>query len=587
MFAIIKRMIAWSGTYRKRIYLGFVLSFITGIFISLPMVLAAFGIQAVLADLSGQSPLTGKMILWFFLLLLGAVIGRFVFTYLKAKIQDTVIYERLADERIQLGGILKRVPLGFFAENQTGDLLTAMTTDMSFMEYHAMTMLDMVVNGYITSLVMLLCCVSVDWKLGAMMLAGLLLSGLFLHLMGVSSKKNAETLHEANEEMTSTTVEYLRGIALVKTFHQEGITAKGIESAYEKSKDINIKIEKEYAIYNFLHVLSLKAASTAMVVYSAFMTLEGGMTLPVMVFVDIMSFMAFASTENLSSAFHVLHVIDHTLDKLDRLTGAKFIDEDGQDLVPENSAISFDHVTFSYDERPILKDVTCTFPENSFTAIVGPSGSGKTTMCNLIARFYDVNQGKITLGGEDLRNYTCDSILRNISIVFQNVYLFHDTILDNIRFGKPEATMEEVIAAAKRARCHDFIMELPDGYKTVVGEGGSTLSGGEKQRISIARAMLKDAPIIILDEATSSVDPENEHLIQAALGELVQGKTVIAIAHRLPTIEQADQILVLQDGEIKQRGTHSALLQEDGLYREFVRIREHSEGWTISQGVTA
>ena len=587
MFAIIKRMIAWSGTYRKRIYLGFVLSFITGIFISLPMVLAAFGIQAVLADLSGLSPLTGKMILWFFLLLLGAVIGRFVFTYLKAKIQDTVIYERLADERIQLGGILKRVPLGFFAENQTGDLLTAMTTDMSFMEYHAMTMLDMVVNGYITSLVMLLCCVSVDWKLGAMMLAGLLLSGLFLHLMGVSSKKNAETLHEANEEMTSTTVEYLRGIALVKTFHQEGITAKGIESAYEKSKDINIKIEKEYAIYNFLHVLSLKAASTAMVVYSAFMTLEGVMTLPVMVFVDIMSFMAFTSTENLSSAFHVLHVIDHTLDKLDRLTGAKFIDEDGQDLVPENSAISFDHVTFSYDERPILKDVTCAFPENSFTAIVGPSGSGKTTMCNLIARFYDVNQGKITLGGEDLRNYTCDSILRNISIVFQYVYLFHDTILDNIRFGKPEATMEEVIAAAKRARCHDFIMQLPDGYQTVVGEGGSTLSGGEKQRISIARAMLKDAPIIILDEATSSVDPENEHLIQAALGELVQGKTVIAIAHRLPTIEQADQILVLQDGEIKQRGTHSVLLQEDGLYREFVRIREHSEGWTISQGVTA
>ena len=584
MFQIIKRMIRWSGSYHKGIYIGFVLSFFTGIFISLPMVLAAAAIQMILADLQGIAPLTGKMILTMFVLLVAAVAGRFIFTYLKAKIQDTVIYERLADERISLGGILKRVPLGFFEQNQTGDLLTAMTTDMSFMEYHAMTMLDMVVNGYITSVVMLLCCVSVDWKLGAMMLAGLLLSALFLHLMGRASRRNAQTLHQANVDMTGTTVEYLRGIALVKTFHQEGITAKGIRSAYRKSRDINVKIEQEYAVFNFLHVLSLKAAATAMVIYAAVMTLQGAMTLPMMVFVDIMSFMAFASTENLSSAFHVLNVIEHTLDKLDRLTNADFIDETGKDIEPKTHDIAFEHVTFAYDQRSVLQDVSCTFPANSFTAVVGPSGSGKTTICNLIARFYDVTDGKITLGGEDLRSYTCDSILRQIGIVFQNVYLFHDTILDNIRFGRPEATMDEVVEAAKRARCHDFIMQLPDGYNTVVGEGGSTLSGGERQRISIARAILKNAPIIILDEATSSVDPENEHLIQSALNELVRGKTVIAIAHRLPTIEQADQILVLENGRIVQQGTHQQLVQQPGRYREFVRIREHSEGWTLGEG---
>ena len=583
MFNIVKRLIRWSGAYRKRIYWGFLLSFLTGIFISLPMVLSAFGIQAILADMAGITALSGKTVAVFFLLLLAAVVGRFVFTYLKAKIQDTVVYERLADERIKLGGILKRVPLGFFSENQTGDLLTAMTTDMSFMEFHAMSMMDMVVNGYITAAVMLLCCLTVDWKLCAIMLAGLLLSGVFLHLMGVSSKRNAETFHEANESMTSTTVEYFRGIALVKTFHQEGVTAKGIQTAYEKSRDINVKIEKEYAFYNFLHVLSLRIAATAMLMYAAYMTLLGSMSLPVLVFVGILSFMAFTSTENLSSAFHVLHVIDHTLDKLDRLTGAEFIDGEGKEILAENHTIAFDHVTFGYDQRPILKDVSCTFPEGSFTAVVGPSGSGKTTMCNLIARFYDVNSGKITLGGTDLRSYTCDSILRNISIVFQNVYLFHDSILDNIRFGRPEATMEEVIAAAKRARCNDFIMQLPDGYDTVVGEGGSTLSGGEKQRISIARAMLKDATIIILDEATSSVDPENEHLIQGALNALVKGKTVIAIAHRLPTIEQADQILVLDQGRISQQGTHEELLREDGIYRDFIQIRERSEGWTIGE----
>ena len=582
MFKIVRRMIRWSENYRGRIYTGFVLSFFIGIFISIPMMLSALAIQAVLVDLQGGTEVTGRMILNFFLIMMAAIAGRFIFTYLKSKIQDTVVYERLADERIRMGGILKRVPLGFFEQNKIGDLLTAMTTDMSFMEYHAMTMLDMVVNGYITSAVMVLFCMAIDWKIGAMMLAGILFSAMFLHMMGVSSNRNAAALQKANEDMTSTTVEYLRGIALVKTFHQEGATAKGIQEAYRKSKDINVKIEKEYSIFHFLHMLSLKTAATAMVVYAAVMVWKGAMDLPVMVFVDIMSFMAFMSTENLSSAFHVLHVIDGTLDKLDRLTNASFIDEEGKDIKPENHEISFEHVSFAYDKRMILKDISCTFPENSFTAIVGPSGSGKTTMCNLISRFYDVSSGKITLGGKNLKEYTCDRFLSQFSIVFQNVYLFHDTIMDNIRFGKPQASMDEVICAAKRAGCHDFIMELPDGYKTIIGEGGSTLSGGERQRISIARAILKDAPIIILDEATSSVDPENEHLIQNALNELIKGKTVIAIAHRLPTIEQADQILVLKDGQIIQRGTHKELIKQEGTYLEFIKIRKRSEGWRIA-----
>ncbi len=583
MFRIVKRMIAWCGKYQKRIYGGFLLSFLTGIFISLPTILAAMAIQAILGDMTGTEALTGKKIHLFFLMLLAAVGGRFLFTYLKARIQDTVIYEKLADERIRLGNILKRVPLGFFQQNQTGDLLTAMTTDMSFMEYHAMTMLDMVVNGYITSVVMLIFCMGVDWKLGAIMGAGLLASALFLHLMGKVSSKNGALLQKANEDMTGTTIEYLRGIALVKTFHQEGATAKGIRNAYRKSRDINVKIEKEYAVYHFFHVMSLRLASAAMVMYGGVMTWRGGMDLPTMVFVDIMSFMAFLSTENLSSAFHVLHVIDHTLDKLDRLTGARWIDRDGKDMEPSSHTIRFRDVSFGYDSRTVLKNVTCTFQENSFTAIVGPSGSGKTTMCNLIARFYDTTEGTITLGDDDLRSFTCDSILKQLSIVFQNVYLFHDTILENIRFGRPDASREEVAEAAKKARCHDFIMQLPDGYETMVGEGGSTLSGGEKQRISIARAILKDAPIIILDEATSSVDPENEHLIQEAIQELVRGKTVIAIAHRLPTIEQADQILVLDNGQIVQSGTHEELIQQQGTYRDFVRVREHTQRWSLGE----
>ena len=426
MFRIIKRMISWSGNYRKRIYIGFVLSFVTGIFISLPLMLAAMAIEFVLMDMGGISPLTGKMVAIIFTLLVASVIGRFLFSYLKAKIQDTVVYERLADERIELGDILKRVPLGFFSENQTGDLLTAVTSDLSFMELHAMSMLDMVVNGYITSVVMIICCAVMDWKLGLIVTAGLLLSAIFLFLMGKASRRNAKVLQKTNEDMTGTAIEYLRGISIVKTFHQEGVTTKGLHDAFSRSRDINIKIEKEYAVFNCLHMISLKAATVAMVVYCAISTLNGVMAVPEMVFAFIMSFMVYASAENLSSAFHVLNVIDHTLDKLDRLAGATFIDENGKDIEPENMDIGFVNVSFGYEKKEILHDVSCTFPEHSFTAIVGPSGSGKTTICSLIARFYDVNRGRITLGGRDLRDYTCDSILKRISIVFQNVYLFHD-----------------------------------------------------------------------------------------------------------------------------------------------------------------
>ena len=245
--------------------------------------------------------------------------------------------------------------------------------------------------------------------------------------------------------------------------------------------------------------------------------------------------------------------------------------------IAEADACRIEHLI----SREVLSHISFRIPQNTTTASVGPAGSGKTTICSLLARFYDAQNGEIQVGGHNVREFTCDSLLKNISMVFQNVYLFHDSIRNNILFGKPDASEEEIIAAAKAARCHDFIMALPDGYNTVVGEGGSTLSGGEKQRISIARAMLKNAPIVILDEATASIDPENEHLIQQAIGNLTHGKTIIVIAHRLATIESADQILVIDEGKVVQRGTHQQLVSQNGLYKRFISIREQAEGWTI------
>lgn len=276
-----------------------------------------------------------------------------------------------------------------------------------------------------------------------------------------------------------------------------------------------------------------------------------------------------------------MQLIDTAMDKLYTIKQAEFIDADAKDIYPKRYDITFDRVSFGYDKRSVLSDVSFQIPQGSMSAIVGPSGSGKTTICNLLARFYDVNSGKIMVGGHDVREFTCDSLLTNISMVFQNVYLFHDTIRNNICFGKLNATEAEMMEAAEKARCHEFIMALPDGYDTVIGEGGGTLSGGEKQRISIARAILKNAPIVILDEATASIDPENEHLIQAALSELTKGKTLITIAHRLATIENADQILVVDEGRIVQKGTHKELIRQEGKYLDFVRVREQTEGWQI------
>ncbi len=582
MFRIVNRLIQWTGKYKRRIYSGFVYAFIHSIFTAIPIMLAAQGLGDVLDDFNGVEPLAGRDI-WIILgAMIFAVLGRYLFSYLRAITQESVGYEQAADERIRLGDILKRVSLGFFNKNNIGELSAAATTDLSFMEMYAMNMVNTVVNGYITVIVLILFLAFYNPMAGGIALAGVLLSALFLHLLEERSRKNAPVHQKAQDDMVASTIEYLRGMQVVKAFKQEGVAVRGIRKAFSDSKNINIKIEVEYMPFNCLHLFSLKAASVAIVAVAAMLTYNGSMELPTMLMLDMFSFMIFGSVEAMNNAAHVLEIIDATLDKLERIEHADIIDKGGKDISLQNTDIAFRDVTFSYDKVPVLQNISFSIPQGSTTAIVGPSGSGKTTICNLIARFYDVDSGAVTVGGEDVRNMTCDSLLRNISMVFQKVYLFHDTIENNIRFGNPSATQEEIVEAAKKARCHDFIMALPDGYDTVIGEGGSTLSGGEKQRISIARAILKDANIVILDEATASIDPENEHLIQQAISELTIGKTVIVIAPRLATIEHADQILVVDRGRVVQKGTHHELLRQEGLYRRFITIREQAEGWSIA-----
>lgn len=583
MFKTVGRIINWCGEYKGRLYLGFVYTFFATWCGAAPTMVAAYTLGKVVEDARGICSFDRNMIWQSLFVIIALVLLRFLFSYWRAKLQESIGYEIAAKQRVEIGAILKRVSLGYFQKHNAGDILSTVTTELSSLEYQGMRMINEVVNGYINVLVIIISLAFFSIQAALVAAAGILLSMVFLRGISRHSEKNAPVNEKAVEDMAGAAIEYVRGLPIVKSFGQEGVSIDNMKKACGDSKNINIKIEKGFTPYNCMHLFSMKLASVGLVLVTALMTLNGQMDFSVMLMFCMFSFTIFGSVESVNDSAHVLGIIDSALNKLDEIGRAEYIDQSGTDFAPNNFDIEFEHVSFGYGQREVLRDVSLHIPQNTTTAIVGPSGSGKTTICSLIARFYDVNSGAVTLGGRNVKDFTCDSLLRNISMVFQNVYLFNDTIQNNISFGNPDATEEEIINAAKNARCHDFIMGLPDGYNTMVGEGGSSLSGGEKQRISIARAILKNAPIVILDEATASIDPENEHLIQQAISALTRGKTIITIAHRLSTIQSANQILVVDNGAIVQKGTHTELMTQKGVYKRFIGIREKAEGWSISK----
>ena len=581
MFHSIKRLLHWAGGYRKRLYLGCLCSFLSVWCTAIPIVIAAWTLGLVIADFRGENSLEWNII-W--LSLFGIVISiflRYIFSYWKAKLQESIGYEIAAEERLKIGNVLKRVSLGYFSKNSTGDILTAITGDLSSLELQGMKLIDAIVNGYINLLAIVIILLIVCPMAALTSLVGAILSALALNGISKKSRKNAPTKQISQERITDASLEYIHGLPIVKSFGQEGASIEEWKTACEKHKDINLKIMHGFVPNNCLHLLALKIASVLLILISGIFTIQGNLTISIFLLIAMFAFMIFGAVENMNDSVHMLGLIDTSMDKLENIENAEFIDEAGRDFSIASYNIDFTDVSFGYGEIEVLHNLSFQIPQNTTTAIVGPSGSGKSTICNLITRFYDVNSGSVKIGGHDVREFTCDSLLKNISMVFQNVYLFNDTIRNNIKFGKSDATEDEIIEAAKKACCHDFIMALPEGYDTMIGEGGSSLSGGEKQRISIARAILKNAPIILLDEATASIDPENEHLIQQAISELIQGKTIVTIAHRLATIENADQILVVDHGKIVQKGTHDQLIQQKGIYRSFINIRERAEGWSI------
>lgn len=524
---------------------------------------------------------TTSMIWMIFGITLASMLLKIYCSYISDFGKVQIGYFMCAEKRIHIGDRMKYMPMGYFNDHNLGNLTSVVTTTMGDIENNASMVLTNILGGYIHAAIITIVMLCIDWRIGLTILCGIL---LFTWCIGRLQKKS-ETVspqrQQAQEALVSNVLEYVQWMLIVKSFNLGQNSNSKMRQAILDSKDKNLKLERTFVPYNMLQQIILYGTSILVIVEGLYFYLNGTMALSICLLMTVASFMLFSQLQSAGNTSSLLRLLDVSIDKVNEIDNTPVMDEHGKPINPPNYNIVFDDVSFSYGEHKILDHVSLSIPEKTVTAIVGPSGAGKSTLCNLIARFWDVDDGKITIGGIDVRDYTLDSLLTNISEVFQKVYLFADTIENNIKFGNPAASHNEVVKAAQKACCHDFIMSLPDGYDTVIGEGGATLSGGEKQRISIARAILKDAPIIILDEATSSVDPENENLLMGAISELTKNKTVIMIAHRLKTVRNADQIFVLSGGHIVQTGKHEDLIRQPGIYADFIGIRKKAIGWKL------
>ena len=490
-------------------------------------------------------------------------------------------YFMAANRRISIAGRMKRVPMGYFTDNSLGQISGVCTTVIGTIETMVPMVLVNILGGLITTAVFTLLILIFDWHVGLIALGGI---ALYLLIVSAMEKKSAAIANDTQASQTAlieAVLETVQGMSVVKAFNLAGRGDKKLQDALEYHRASNLAVERVMTPYTIAQEAVLQLAGVGMLLAAVSLRSGGSMTLADALMTIVMSFLVFSQIRLFGMGVSMLRLAGAAIDRTVETENMPQMDETGKALCPAQHDIVFDHVSFSYEKKQILHDLSVTLPDKTTTAIVGPSGSGKTTFCNLIARFWDVDSGSVRLGGADVREYTLESLMDQISMVFQNVYLFADTIENNIKFGCPEATHAQVVEAAKKACCDDFIEALPDGYDTVIGEGGASLSGGERQRISIARAMLKNAPVIILDEATANVDPENEDRLQQAIEALTRDKTIVMIAHRLKTVRHADQILVIDGGRIVQQGKHEALINQPGIYRDFVGGKQEAAAWKL------
>ena len=511
-----------------------------------------------------------------------SLVGKIMTQKISQMAQTHAGYFMAAHKRIEIGEKIKRVPMGFFSSFSLGRLTTIATSSLSQAEMWVPMLLVLVLGGVLNTLVFVLGTLIFNVKVGLVAAAGVIVFFIVTSMMEKKSSANADKMTETQTRLTKEVLATLQGMQVIKSYNLGGENNRALRKSIKDTSRILLDLEKSVAPYTVIQRIVMGITTVAMVYVSLNLNLSGELPLAETILMIMASFIIFEGLIGAGSNMAILRACENAIDSVGFIDSMPDMKEGSITEPMKNHKIVFKDVSFSYDDRPILKDVSAEIKENTMTAIVGPSGSGKTTFCNLIARFWDVNSGEILIGGKNIKDYKIENLMNSISMVFQDVYLFEDTIENNIKFGKQNASHEEVVQAAKKARCHEFIEALPEGYNTLIGEGGASLSGGEKQRISIARAMLKDADIIIFDEATANIDPENEDKLKEAIESLTKNKTVIMIAHRLKTIRNADQILVLKDGEIVERGSHEELIKNNGLYSDLINAKAKAESWKLN-----
>ncbi|MDO4720704.1 MAG: ABC transporter ATP-binding protein [Peptostreptococcaceae bacterium] len=574
MVKIVRRILKISGEYRKNIIAGLIFSGCKSFFASIMLF-------AVLLIMIHIEHLHMAIIMQATMIILISIVGKFIFQYLCDRKLSASGYEIFRDKRIEIGEKLKKAPMGYFSEKNLGTIQAVLTTTVSDLEGMAMLAMNFIVGGFFHAFVMTTMLLIFCFPVGVASFIAIILGMAVLKLITKKTEKYSPIMQDSQETLVTEAIEYIRGISVLRSCKNGEDGKDKVEEAFLRKCKVDIEVVEGSAYLMKLYEMIFKVASCVLVFIATLLYMNSQIPLSYTLMFIVSAFLIFMELELINDGAFLSRMLATQLNRLEYISDIPSLDENGQEIDLNSYDIEFRDVCFGYGEREILKNINLKIKSKSSLAIVGASGSGKTTLCNLIARFWDAKEGEVLIDGHNVKDFTSESLLQNISVVFQKVYLFNDTIENNIKFGNPNAEHDEVVEACKKACCHDFITSLGDGYDTVVGEGGSTLSGGEKQRISIARAILKDAPIIIFDEATSSVDPENEHMLISAIKELTKNKTLISIAHKLSTVREADQIIVLDKGKIVQRGNHKELMNQDGVYKRFIEIRKKSMGWQI------
>ncbi len=576
---------------RKKFYGSIIVGIINAFFMALRIAAVAVMLRGVIGTAVEGQPFEKSTIWISFAIICVSVLGAIITTKFTSMWQCEGGYRTCAKKRIEIAEHLRYMPMGYFNENSLGEITSVTTNTMEALSDVATRVVMMVLKGLLETVFIILMMFIFDWRIALIALAGFALFqfvNIFLRLSvkGIQDQKIKDDTEEVGKVL-----EYIQGIAEVKAYNISGERRKDLNNVINKRVKSLIKMELRFIPFANLQSLVAKLSGVAIMIASLYFYLNGSMVLADCCTMLVCAFMLFNALDVGGNFSALLRTVDLCVEKANKILALPTMDIEGS-AVPEalegtlrqaqgSQLLQATNIDFAYDKKKIIDNISLAIPEHTTTAIVGPSGGGKTTFCHLLSRFWDVDKGTVTLDGKNVRDYSMDNLMKNFSFVFQNVYLFHDTIANNIRFGQPDAPMEKVIAAAKKACCHDFISALPDGYETVIGEGGASLSGGERQRISIARAIMKDSPIIILDEATANVDPENERDLMQAIEELTKEKTVIMIAHRLKTVRNADQIVVIDKGRIVEQGKHDDLVKLGGIYARFIDSRKEAVSWKL------